>query len=645
MMPPDRPRRLLWTVGLPVLCALSALAYAVFSQLARANAQSLSYILYVFHNSPSGFEPLYLMLFAASCMLTGALTGRQLRPWFAFGPTCWLFAIASAVVPPQILTWIFWPDGQGTIRSTTLLLISLSINGALAIWALRSRVSYRMNHDAEPPSAFGWGYLFLGLTAILYAMVFFSALGTVTGADALAFHLPRVASWVKTGSLTGGTDIQFQYPENFGLLLRWILASRADGAVFFAPFVCSLLCIYLLYCIGRTSGFSREVATVCACCAAVCPPFVHLSTTAYNESFACLCLLLAVYYLLQWDDPRQEPWPYAICIGLSIGMAAGAKASLLPMVGVLLCCAMVAAWIRVKYYPDRLAALGILAFVALASGACWYVRNLALFGNPVYPLAFAGLPGVKLEILLGPNLLVPDWKAILYPWWEYDYKSPFDDGVGAVFAGLCVPAIVLSPFLLWRSRRDPATATFALKLVCWIVLADFAVAILLRNITPRYMLPAILLSSVLIGFLWTESASRHFRFMVLLPFSIMVVVLGTTFFSNCLYKSNTPYQTGAERFGMPKLLDEIQPARILNAGWQYSTYGLLGRDYRHDVVTFFRDATPDDAVKYQVEYVWLRDALVPEFQAKLNMALLAKVDSGPAAGHSLWRILQTPNPR
>ena len=172
-----------------------------------------------------------------------------------------------------------------------------------------------------------------------------------------------------------------------------------------------------------------------------------------------------------------------------------------------------------------------------------------------------------------------------------------------------------------------------------LVCGGFVLHLLLGNVTPRYILPPILLSFVLIGFLWRETASRYFRLAAFLPFLTMTFLLGQTFFNSCLYRRNLTPQEGAERFGLPKVIDQIKPAKILNASWQFFNYPLMGRDYRHEVITLFRDATPEDAVQFDVDYVFVRESQLSAFQARLNIALLAEASQGNGERLSLWRIM------
>jgi hypothetical protein len=625
----------------PAFCVISTVAWLALSELARTDFRVFSYLGFLLRNFPAGYEPLYLPLFVASCLMTGALVSRQLRAFCPVWPTFCLFALAEAVVPPQIVALVRWPDGRGAIRSDVLLGIAIAINALLAIWALWRKPVRREAAGVvpDPGRSLGSGTVFLTLTASLFALVFMSASGKLAGADALAYHLPLPAMWIRTGSLTTGAGIQFHYAEGAALLFRWALAGAPDRFVVLVPFLCGVLTVCVIYSIGRALGYSREVAVVCACCASVCPVFVNLSTSAYSETFGCLCLMLAVRFLLELSQPGARTWPLLACIGLSLGMAAGARYSALPFGFVVAACSLVLTYTRLKGLSLSLAATALFALFAFAGGGYWYLRNLAQFGNPVYPLAILGLSGMDMNAMGSGKFLTVGFQLAAYPWLEHPYTEPFEEGIGAVFGALCIPATLLCPFVLRKMHRRKDPASFGATLVWFLVLASFVAHVLMGNMDPRYTVAPILLSAVLIGFIWREADSRFFAAAAFLPFATMVVLLGGSFYTDLVYRNNLPQLAGAERFELPKVVDEIKAAKILNAGPAYYTYGLMGRDYRHEVVSLFAGATPADAIKYHVDYVFIRDSEIPRFEAALPIALLVEMKTSKGERFSLWRII------
>jgi len=637
-MPPETRKGFAWGAVFSTLILLLLACYALWSRLARLAFANLEYLTALL--GQSGYEPLYLILFLISASLTALLLARRLGQYSSPAPTFCLFLIGGIVVPPQVVALLAWPDGRGWMRSVVLLGISLSINVLLTGWVLLCK----QNSPKEPPlqteedGTWQWGYSLT--TGALLLLVFLSSAGRLVGFDALAYHLPLVASWFHSGSLKTGYGAQFHYPENMNLLVRWTLASGSDKGIFLIPFLSALLCVYMLYKISRALGFSREVATVSACCGAVCPPFIHLATTAYSDTFGILCLTLGIYFLLEWNNSKVTHWAFPLSLGLALGMAAGTKFSMLPPAVVIFCASAVVVFQK----GDRVKSVAWLAASAFLGGGYWYLRNLVAFGNPVYPVSVAGLPGIPMAELVAVNPLLdkPTWRWMAYPWVEFGYSSPFDDGVGAVFGSLCIPAMMVCPLLFWKMRKDGKALRLNDLLVYSIVVGSFLLYLLSGRVTPRYGLASLVLSSLLIGFLWREFNSRYFRFAVFVPFGFMLFVLGQSFLTSCLYTLNTPTYEGAERFGLPKTIDELMPARILNAAAAHYTYGLMGKDYRHEVITLFRSPAPEDALTYGADHILVDEDRLAEFQSKLNIALVAETQSVEGKKLSLWRMMHGP---
>jgi len=127
----------------------------------------------------------------------------------------------------------------------------------------------------------------------------------------------------------------------------------------------------------------------------------------------------------------------------------------------------------------------------LVLGACWYVRNALLWGNPFYPVAVVGLPGnAEVVALTGVE---PDqvgttnrWWAVLVSWasdldWRtYFYGSP-TGGLGALWLVVLLPAVLVAFVLLVRARD---------RLTAWGFLAAglLMLAVYPSQFHPRYTL-------------------------------------------------------------------------------------------------------------------------------------------------------------
>jgi hypothetical protein len=178
--------------------------------------------------------------------------------------------------------------------------------------------------------------------------------------------------------------------------------------------------------------------------------------------------------------PRPGVLPALVLAGIGGGVAVGVKSSNLAGIAVLgLVLAGTTLWRdavrRRRTWPAvRRTALQAACFglPALALGACWYVRNALLWGNPFYPVTVAGLPGdPEVMALTGVE---PDqvgttnrWWALLVSWasdldWRTYFYGSATGGLGALWLVVLLPAVLVAFVLLVRARD---------RLVAWGLLA------------------------------------------------------------------------------------------------------------------------------------------------------------------------------
>jgi hypothetical protein len=327
--------------------------------------------------------------------------------------------------------------------------------------------------------------------------------------------------------------------------------------------------------------------------------------------------------------------------GLACGLGAGTKMSMLPPALLL---TLAAAWMIFRH-PDfwlrdpneshlvhgnhRLALRhAAILFGSMLPGCFyWYLRNLIHFGNPFYPVALAGLPGYDMKAILpiDPAFREDPWARLLDPWQELAYGSPYDDGMGAVFAAIVIPALFFW-WLLGR-RRESGLA--------WFLTAGALGFFALSNTsTPRYGIFAILISFLLVGELWTAVHSRALRALTWIAVAIPTLVFAQALVGGILFDYLKANPHGAARYSLPAVVDQAPAGRILNAGLgAYHTYGLLGADVRHDVVTLFHRAEPADVERFHVNYVLVADSRIPEFTAGHRLEPL-----GAAGGVTFFRV-------
>ena len=642
------------------LCTLSLGCYFAFTHSLRFLLSGWSYHKTLYRMAfPNGFEPGKLVehlgnlplangefaivaLFAASCLLSGWLVWMLLGRTLDLLPSLLLlFSLAAAIIPTLLAAMVLWPDGRGMLTSNVLLGLGLLVNLVLGVFVfLHPPGPATAVRDSSWPSPLA--LLFAIPAAVVFLFTFLLGSRSIQGYDALAYHLPLAASWHARGSITTGYDIQYFLPGNAELVMRWMFLNGSDALVFLVPWFTALACLFMLYRIGLAMHFSKTTAICIACCAITFPVITFLSTVGYTDPFSVLFVLLAVFFFLRWRDSGLADRKALFACGLALGLGAGTKMSMLPPA---LAITLAAGWLILRHpgfwsrdpkethlvqWNRSLIFDNARVFLpALLPGcAYWFLRNLVRFGNPFYPVSIFGLPGYPASAILPVDAAFRDntLARIIYPWQELAYGSPYDDGMGAIFAGIAIPSLVF--WWLLTRRKDSGVVYFLIVSA----LLMFATS---NTTTPRYGIFAFLLSFLLVGELWTTTRSVVLRVLTGIAFLVPVFILIQSLGGGIIFQHLRGKLDGAERFGLPAVIDRAPAGRILNVAGAFYTYGLTGKDGRHDVVTLFRRAEPDDIVGFHTDYALVQQARLPEFTTRYHLEKLGEKD-----GIVLFRVLR-----
>ena len=305
-----------------------------------------------------------------------------------------------------------------------------------------------------------------------------------TGYDELGYHLPLAVMFWHQGSLIEPIDriaktFAMAQPGSaelwFGLLQ--LIGGEALAILGQLPF--AVLGAVGVAAFGRRAGLSPRTAAI-AGLAFLCAPLVIDAVAKDANDIVAASLVIGAAALLaaparEWSGGR------VVLIGLAIGLMAATKLAVLPAAAAILI-VLVVIVLRDRVAMTRrqgLAALLVAAGVALLVVSPWWIRNLARFGNPIYPaeLPFIGR-GVS-QVELGSKDLghVPaTWLWPLYPWFEPQLSN---SGLGALFAVALIPGLVLAWF---NARRRP------LAIIGVIALLSLPVWWLATRHEPRFLL-------------------------------------------------------------------------------------------------------------------------------------------------------------
>jgi lysophospholipase L1-like esterase len=323
-------------------------------------------------------------------------------------------------------------------------------------------------HPLSPPPA---GAAMTAVAVGVVALVF--AHWGVTTADALSrgifnfdslwYHMPFAVEMAQSHSVTGlhYTETVFTnwfYPQNSELLHAvGILIADRDTFSLFLNLGWLAMAFLAAWCIGRPYG-KGPLTVVAAGILLECHTLVVREPgAAKNDVMAAALLLAAIAILINaWvardgEEKSLSPgWPLAAA-GLAVGLAVGTKSTALAMAA-----ALTVAIVFLAPAGRRWAAAGWWFAAGLAGGGYWYLRNLAISGNPLPQLEHLGpitLPHPEQLQTGRPDFSIAHYATDTGVWSEY-----FGPELHEAF-GLLWPLVILAAIaggitaLLWGPSR------------------------------------------------------------------------------------------------------------------------------------------------------------------------------------------------
>ncbi len=281
-----------------------------------------------------------------------------------------------------------------------------------------------------------WG-IYLSLAAVLPPHDF----------DVREYHLQVPKEWWQAGRLTFlSHNVYGNMPlgAEMAALESMVLWGGEDGWWWGA--LCgkllmawsSVWCAVWLLALGRRHR-SVGAGLGAALLYAAIPGIIHVSINGLNEGCLALYYLGVFALLLEWTrehSPSKSAERVVRTVAALAGFAATIKypAVLFVSAPLLAVAALMALLGRLSWR-----AVGTAALIAMSAGGAWYVKNAALSGNPVYPLAARWLDG---------RTRTPERIAQ----WERAHQVPRDSRGRRYSMGQAVDAAAR---LLYRSDRLP----------------------------------------------------------------------------------------------------------------------------------------------------------------------------------------------
>ncbi|MBN1247505.1 MAG: glycosyltransferase family 39 protein [Anaerolineae bacterium] len=281
----------------------------------------------------------------------------------------------------------------------------------------------------------------------------------------------------------------------------WRGAALAVHATRATSWLFGLVTVIAAWSLGQEVFRNRALATTVAALVALQPQFVFISSIVSNDSAAAALSTLGLWFAARMLV-RGPTWRTTILAGLTAGLGALAKTSVLPLAPALAISLLVGSvhGHSGRHQPIKLRRVAgqllLLSAIALAVSGWWYGRNIALYGDPLGLSTHTQTLWGREELASLPELL-PElpllWRSF---WGAYGWGHVFwPDGVYVALTVVTLPLLGLASIavgLTWiralrtasgigaRIRDDRATPSWLLPASLALVWSLGIVAALLR---------------------------------------------------------------------------------------------------------------------------------------------------------------------
>jgi hypothetical protein len=292
------------------------------------------------------------------------------------------------------------PGVCGVLNVWSMAFVAVCAIALLTVGAVRGGL--RVNSPTPPIQ---WDADHLGLLACalftggyLAAYAYLQRFIPPVATDSLVYHLPTAVQWLQTGRI--GIYPSWYWnpaasysPGTGSMFMAWWMAQAGNEVlVRFVQLPPLMFVFFLVVRLCRLTGCGRTVAGLVATAATLSRPLFSEALFQKDDLYVTAFIAAAVLALAR--EPLRDrlgPWR----AGVALGFVLASKYTALLACPVFLF--LLDSPFRAKWKArDWAIAIGIVMVMA----APWYVRNIVLSGNPLYPVDVR-LPGLHLPGLFG----------------------------------------------------------------------------------------------------------------------------------------------------------------------------------------------------------------------------------------------------
>lgn len=286
---------------------------------------------------------------------------------------------------------VILPGLAGALNRWTMSAAALLFAALLAFFSRRNlAIQITIEKPGERYVIAGCVFFFAGYLA---ALVYHQRFIPVMADDALTYHLPAAVRWLQTGRLVLHETWLFNPANTYSPLagstfIAWWLAPMGnDYLARFVQIPALVLIFVSMAQLCRLLGATAGVSTIIALAAALSRPFISQAILAKDDLYLAAFFLSAVVALSKSNLQSKFG---GVRLGAAIGLFIATKYTALLALPIL-ALAIDAPW-RVGW---RWKSWTTAAGVAALHAGPWFIRNIWLTGNPLFPIEIK-LAGVRI---------------------------------------------------------------------------------------------------------------------------------------------------------------------------------------------------------------------------------------------------------
>ena len=370
-----------------------------------------------------------------------------------------------------------------------IVLLSAAVCAAEIFFGRKSLPSFRIapsrllrpTADAVRTAPFTAAIVVVAAAALAWRLVIAYVM-PVYAYDALNYHMPTVAEWIRSGRLAESpvNECCAGYPANGELFVTWVgVLVGTDTWVDGVQIVCAALGAVATAGIARLAGLGRSASVLAGSLFVITPVVLAQANIPHTDVTVASLLLVSMYFLLAWlvadDEASRRRTTLLLLGGVAAGMAVGTKLNALPTAATMAVLVAVQAY-RVATARRIRASVGQCAvFIGpvVAFGGYWYLRDVTAHGNPIYPfrlviaghVVFAGAKSIAGMVTAPPAEIRgdPEPLQVLHSWardvmfWRFHSAPPGQrlGGLGPLWGYLGTWLTLAMAVWAWRHRNRP----------------------------------------------------------------------------------------------------------------------------------------------------------------------------------------------